>query len=1215
MTTITISGGTTVLSATAQTGDQVVVLSGGTAVAALISGGAEQVVGVDSGSTVLGGGFQLITSGGTAIGTLVEQGAVQSITAAGSTLSAQIADGGTAIVTSGAALGARILAGGTEIVSATGIASSGEIASGALLLVGSGGTVAAITLHAGAEATLSSGGLLEDVTVNSGGLLLLQSGGRVDNLTVDSGGHVIVTPGVVGTIGSGDGIIDQGIALVAADSSLTTYASSAADLNIASGTRAFVLSGGVISGGTLLSGSAETIYAGGTSLDQHLSASTEVVQSGGQATGTIVKAGGVQYVFAGAEVSATQLDRGYAFVNSGGTASDLRISAGGIAAVDGTVSGTQVESGGGLYVVETGTAIDTHIESGGFAYLDDHAISTTISAGGYAVVSGPMSLTSGTSGISATRGTSGTTATTTTVLSGGSLIQSGIVVLSGLHVASGGLVLLGSGGTGSDVTVDAGGTLILLPGSDPGIVVSGSGATVFSGGDVTISGGTAVSASIDLVSGLTLGSGASGTVYAGGAESGATIGLNATDTVGSGGTATDETIGAGGTLVVDAGGVTAGTITFGGADGSLIITSGAALGHTVVSGLNTTDSINFAGFNPNGTLSVSLGGSNLLTASDGTTSATVHLDPTQKFAGESFAISVSSSGGANVTLVHDSTGASAAGSTGASVTPIDVPIYALPFNGSYKLGIEVSLDGGHTYKMVELDTGASGFFAAYTPDWWGGSYTPVSQAPDVMTYVSGNDYAAQVVNTAVTLQTSSGTGLTVGNVNVGLITTASNSTAFTTEGWNTGLTSDPTSAPLEDYFYGDFGLGLNDNSGIEAVLGQLTGGLSDGFIINIGTYPEGAGGQVGTLQIGLTEENIASYHTIIALDGQSTTDTFANSGLPTYAKAQADGAISIDGTVTDTHFVFDTGATQTDIFSGTTLSADGHTDESGNALTSGSSVVLSAPGATDGDMGWALSIASTGTVAGVDSVHVSPSAGTVNPGAVNTGIGAYWNNSVMFDIADGIMGFSSVACFAAGTRIATVSGERVVESLAIGDEIRVLTGETLPIVWVGHRTVDCLRHPDPASVQPVRIAAQAFGPGEPLRDLILSPDHALYRSGVLIPVKHLINGTSIRQESWPRVTYYHVELPHHDILLAEGLAAESYLDTGLRAVFSGGPVEQAHPRFALPSCEAQLIWSVLGYAPLVVSGPVVAAERARLAAGLVPVACAAATNEPMREVG
>jgi hypothetical protein len=33
------------------------------------------------------------------------------------------------------------------------------------------------------------------------------------------------------------------------------------------------------------------------------------------------------------------------------------------------------------------------------------------------------------------------------------------------------------------------------------------------------------------------------------------------------------------------------------------------------------------------------------------------------------------------------------------------------------------------------------------------------------------------------------------------------------------------------------------------------------------------------------------------------------------------------------------------------------------------------------------------------------------------------------------------------------------------------------------------------------------------------------------------------------VTYHHIELAQHDIVLAEGLAAESFLDTGSRGMF------------------------------------------------------------------
>jgi hypothetical protein len=39
------------------------------------------------------------------------------------------------------------------------------------------------------------------------------------------------------------------------------------------------------------------------------------------------------------------------------------------------------------------------------------------------------------------------------------------------------------------------------------------------------------------------------------------------------------------------------------------------------------------------------------------------------------------------------------------------------------------------------------------------------------------------------------------------------------------------------------------------------------------------------------------------------------------------------------------------------------------------------------------------------------------------------------------------------------------------------------------------------------------------------------------------------------VTYYHVELAAHDVILAEGLLCESYLDTGNRAAFVNGESE------------------------------------------------------------
>jgi hypothetical protein len=142
------------------------------------------------------------------------------------------------------------------------------------------------------------------------------------------------------------------------------------------------------------------------------------------------------------------------------------------------------------------------------------------------------------------------------------------------------------------------------------------------------------------------------------------------------------------------------------------------------------------------------------------------------------------------------------------------------------------------------------------------------------------------------------------------------------------------------------------------------------------------------------------------------------------------------------------------------------------------------------------------------------------------------------------------ACFVTGTMIATRDGPRSVEALRIGDLILTRSGESRPIRWIGHRHLDLTRHPAPERVAPIRIRRHAFADNVPHRDLLLSPDHAVLRSGALVPVRLLLNGATIVREPPRRdVLYYHIELDAHDILLAENLPAESYLDTGNRGVF------------------------------------------------------------------
>jgi antigen 43 len=154
-------------------------------------------------------------------------------------------------------------------------------------------------------------------------------------------------------------------------------------------------------------------------------------------------------------------------------------------------------------------------------------------------------------------------------------------------------------------------------------------------------------------------------------------------------------------------------------------------------------------------------------------------------------------------------------------------------------------------------------------------------------------------------------------------------------------------------------------------------------------------------------------------------------------------------------------------------------------------------------------------------------------------------------------------CYCEGTHILTASGEVPVENLAIGDQIMTADGAARAIRWIGHRYVELHRHRVPALLQPIIIRADAFAYGVPRRDLRLSPDHAVLLDGTLVPVRRLINGASVQRDIQCRaVTYYHVELDAHDILLAENLPAESYLDTGNRGHFENAGVPIVlHPDF------------------------------------------------------
>jgi hypothetical protein len=155
------------------------------------------------------------------------------------------------------------------------------------------------------------------------------------------------------------------------------------------------------------------------------------------------------------------------------------------------------------------------------------------------------------------------------------------------------------------------------------------------------------------------------------------------------------------------------------------------------------------------------------------------------------------------------------------------------------------------------------------------------------------------------------------------------------------------------------------------------------------------------------------------------------------------------------------------------------------------------------------------------------------------------NDSELFNINTGAAG-----CFMAGTMIATPGGEVAVETLQAGDLVCLADGRVLPLRWLARATVHASPS-DPMLMMPVRVRAGALDGHLPVRDLLVSPDHALLLDGILVQAGALVNGTSITRELGTKrgFTYYHPELGEHALILAEGVAAESFIDNIARETF------------------------------------------------------------------
>lgn len=133
-------------------------------------------------------------------------------------------------------------------------------------------------------------------------------------------------------------------------------------------------------------------------------------------------------------------------------------------------------------------------------------------------------------------------------------------------------------------------------------------------------------------------------------------------------------------------------------------------------------------------------------------------------------------------------------------------------------------------------------------------------------------------------------------------------------------------------------------------------------------------------------------------------------------------------------------------------------------------------------------------------------------------------------------------CLLRGTMIATPTGFVAIEQLRAGGLVHTVSGDAMPIRWIGRQTFRRSRSSWSETILPIRISQGALADGIPSRDLYVSPGHAVYLDGILIRARDLVNGRSITRAllaDAETIEYYNIMLDRHDVVVAEATPVET----------------------------------------------------------------------------
>jgi autotransporter passenger strand-loop-strand repeat protein len=819
-----------------------------------------------------------------------------------------------------------------------------------------------------------------------------------------------------------------------------------------------------------------------------------------------------------------------------------------------TPSGLIISTGGTLTVSAGGAAVAVVVNSGGTATISGTDTNSLIQADGMETVTGSATGDQvwGTQLVSG----AGAAARNETVEYGGVVDVYGGATATGITVETSGGVYISGGGVVNNAVVN-GGSIVLQSAQD---VLGGS--LVFSGGGtVTEVSATAAGDGVTaVISGFTAGD-LIDLPFASGALTSSVVSGNTVEKVTSGAVSESFTFAGQYALnpfaLVSSGGVAMLTIS------ATSVTSGATV--TVSSGYSQPDIT----VGSSGTLKVSAGGALL--------GATILSKGSATVAGTDFGTTISSggketiSGPGSVATGDQIYGTQTVQSGGLAVNETVYSGGSLNLAGNGTADLVIS--GGTVTISTSTDTIAGGVTFA------GGGQINLLAAPATsangLTAVISGFGAGDSINAPFVGANATLTSVTSGGNTIVTISGSTGSESVTFAG---------------TYFPGYFqisggsqitppiitisaGSSTTPNFVVSSgvFLNVLAGGAAAGVTILSGGSASIAGTDTGTtisaggneLILGTaTGDQIYGTQVVSAGTAVVNNETVFNGGmLDLYLKGavanntviNAGGSLNISGNATANNTVIQGGtigmqSSKSVLTGGVTFAGAGSiiltalTSAATTTGTYGDQAVISGFGAGD-----FIDVTSIGTGAtlsqttsGGNTVETITSGGTSET-FIFAGVVPSSSFALVSDGGTGVE--IEAACFCAGTNIRTPDGEALVETLKIGDLVMTAGGQAVPVRWVGVNTVST-RFADPLRVMPVRIRAGALAENLPERDLLLSPDHAMFLGGVLLQAGALVNGSSITREvQMPQTfTYYHVEVANHELILAEGAPTETFVD-------------------------------------------------------------------------